>query len=187
MADQSHELNDLEFELRALQPKASRIDRDRLMYAAGQAAYNAPTRPNVWVWRAAAALLLIATVVQSLRLHFTEPSVVERIVYLPPSAEKTTPSTNHIPASTKEQSLAASTIPIASNLTVSGDNWIGQRNLALIAGVDAIATRSSSSGGKETTQTMGEMRDALMLRNTTFSSKNDESSPELKNEHGFDL
>jgi len=185
MADQPHELNNLESELRALAPKASRIDRDRLMYEAGQAARGATAKPNVWIWRAAAALLLIAAIVQSLRLHFAEPSVIERIVYLPRSAEKSTPSSNHIPASNHnpantEQSLAASTAGITSNPTVNGDNWIGQRNLALVAGVDAIAIRSSTSGDKETIQTMGEMRDALMLRNTSFSANGNDSSYEPK-------
>jgi hypothetical protein len=188
MADQWHELNELESELRALEPKPSRIDRDRLMYTAGQSAQGTSAIPNVWMWRVAAALLLVATVVQSLRLQFVEPQIVERIAYQQPGqVESVAPASQDSGSAKKQPALAVSPPAVRTDLIVMRDSWIGQRNLALVAGIDAIAIPSSTPGDAQTSQTMGQLRDALMLRNATFSATKDDSSSEQKNQHGFDL
>jgi hypothetical protein len=50
----SEELNDLPELLRRLQPSAAALDRDRLMFQAGQA--QRPALPRVWLWQLATAI-----------------------------------------------------------------------------------------------------------------------------------
>ena len=64
------ELAALERHLAALTPAAPRVDRDRLMFAAGRASAMAggspsvarPQPPTVWLWPAATALMTAATI-----------------------------------------------------------------------------------------------------------------------------
>jgi hypothetical protein len=78
-------LNDLAAGLASLAPAPARIDRDRLLFTAGQASVRRP----VWVWPLAAACLALSTAVLTGLLIFqAEPQpivrYVERIVPAPP-------------------------------------------------------------------------------------------------------
>ena len=166
MADQPHELSELEQQLQTLEPKAARIDRDGLMYAAGQTAARVAASRKDWGWRVIAALLLAATIVQSGRLEFVEPRVVERIVYSAPEIVRESPRdvVNVLPS-------AAQPTPAPREKSVVRGNWIGDRNLALSAGIEAIAApRGSRSTETEPIQTLGQLRSPLLLRDAIFNS-----------------
>lgn len=78
MSQERHEpeLAALEASLRALAPAAARIDRDRLMYAAGRR-----SAAHVWPWRgAAAALACTSAVFAALLFGRQPPTPIERIV-----------------------------------------------------------------------------------------------------------
>lgn len=87
----SPELRALEAALASLAPRPAAIDRDRLMYAAGQASVcSEQTAPRRWVWPAAfsAASALAASLFLALLLR--PPVIVERLVRAPvvaPAAE----------------------------------------------------------------------------------------------------
>lgn len=79
------DLEAIQSALSSLQPTESRVDRDRLMYQAGQAAVGAvsvdvPRRRVGWMWPCAtAASLLVAVTFAGMWLSRGEPEV--RIVY----------------------------------------------------------------------------------------------------------
>lgn len=70
--------------LAALSPHA-RLDRDRLMYLAGQASVEpASRRPRRWAWPAAfSAMTAVAACLLALLASRPEPKVIERIVRVP--------------------------------------------------------------------------------------------------------
>jgi hypothetical protein len=76
------ELAAVEAALASLVPKASGVDRDRLMFLAGQAA--ARPRRGAWLWpcATAASLLLAAALGITIVVH-GGPRTLERIVYVP--------------------------------------------------------------------------------------------------------
>lgn len=73
------ELNAVAAELRSIAPARSRLDRDRVMFLAGQASRPAPRGRRFWP-AAAACLGLIASAEAALLAHRPEPRVVEKIV-----------------------------------------------------------------------------------------------------------
>lgn len=80
--------------LSALAPRESRIDRDRLMFLAGQQSAAVPRTGRRWLWPAATAVSTVAAVVLAVLLALRpEPAVVQivRNVYVdrsaPPAAE----------------------------------------------------------------------------------------------------
>lgn len=82
MSDQAYdaELRRLEAALTALIPRVDGIDRDRLMFHAGQA--SVPRRP--WLWPCATAVLAaVSVVLGGVLLLQPGPQIVERVVYVP--------------------------------------------------------------------------------------------------------
>jgi len=186
MADQRDELNEFESELRSLQPRAATIDRDQLMYAAGMAAAR-PALRGVWTWRFVAGLLLAAAIVQSLRLHFAAPQIIERLVYtgqIAPLAQQA-PS---LPSEPQQSTPPTSVMALHELLPLNPASWMSQRNLALTAGVDAITqgSTSTSSTSSQTIQTFGQLRDAWMLRDATYTATENDSS-DSKERHELEL
>src|SRR5215831_14138364 len=73
-------LTALEISLAALVPVPGRIDRDQLLFRAGQAS----VRSRPWLWPAATALSAVVAVVLGTVLALRPaPATVERVVYLP--------------------------------------------------------------------------------------------------------
>ena len=92
----------IEDRLRAVQPISARIDRDRLMYLAGQRSMPAGSRPNR-LWQATAlaswgvcASLAVLLISQD-PVIVTETKIVERIVEVP---RQSTPGGNDEPGKT---------------------------------------------------------------------------------------
>jgi len=80
--------------LASLSPAASAIDRDRLMYLAGQAVgAQSPRRHSAWLWPSATAASVLLAVTLAGMLLTRGPRVVEKTVYIPakPPAEAEAP------------------------------------------------------------------------------------------------
>jgi hypothetical protein len=75
------ELNTLASALASLSPSAGRLDRDQLLFRAGQASAR---RPN-WPWPTASALLLVlAAGLGIVAFRQGQPVITERVVYVQP-------------------------------------------------------------------------------------------------------
>lgn len=83
------ELKAIEAELAALAPRDDRLNRERLLFLAGQASVrDAVVHQNAsvrrWIWPASfAAMTTVAAALFVMLLAQPEPGVVERIVYVP--------------------------------------------------------------------------------------------------------
>jgi len=142
------ELGALEAALRALQPAPADLNRDTLMFRAGQA--SMPRQR--WTWPAATAALFVATIGLS-AAHFwratAEPQ--ERIVYvtLPPTADAV-----HSPAQNNQSlpEVSLRDVVAASEPTVSPLSYVQLREQVARHGVDAmpeaprVMSRTPSTG-----------------------------------------
>jgi hypothetical protein len=72
----------LEAALSGLSPSPGRLDRDRILFRAGQRA-----SPRRWLWPCMSAALALLSVGLGTALLLRPPSVVERIVYVPADTE----------------------------------------------------------------------------------------------------
>jgi hypothetical protein len=94
MPEHAHdpEMTDLEGALGALRPAAARLDRDRLMFEAGRRSAAAPAHFR-WAWPAVAASLAAVSLGQAAALNRrSEPTVVERIIFVPRPAAPAEPA-----------------------------------------------------------------------------------------------
>jgi len=138
----------LEKSLAALVPVPGRIDRDQLLFRAGQAS----VRSRPWLWPATTALSIVVTagLATVLALRPT-PAMVERVVYVPspPSASepsfqaRTTapmPSTARLDSSIEEE----------PSLLASSAEYIRERNQAIRWGVEALPPAPSVASATPT-------------------------------------
>ena len=115
--------NDIETALRKLQPRRSSINRDELLFLAGQAATNAVTPAAVrpkrrWLWPTATMLSMVATVTFAVLYHRErqiEPQ--ERIVYIP--APRVSPIVNLPVPQPAEKVVTAHRRPVPKTRTYS--------------------------------------------------------------------
>jgi len=115
---------ELENALSRLQPAASNLDREKLMYRAGQAS----ARRQKLTWPAVAALL---AVLLGASLFYQSPSQPERIVYVPqPAAPDNTYSS--LTVETKRPPRSA--------------QYILLRNKILAEGLDVLPVTGTSTG-----------------------------------------
>jgi len=127
----------LEKSLAALVPAPGRIDRDQLLYRAGQAS----VRPRPWLWPTTTGLFaIVATILGTALAVQSRPAPVERIVYVsvpqPAAQTKTEPMSSGAPTAIVSRSNS-------SGLD-SEDSWPGsigylkERNLVVRWGADAL-------------------------------------------------
>jgi len=84
----SAELRAIEAEWARLSPRTDRLNRDRIMYLAGQASVAGRTEGRFpgWFWpTSCAGMTAVAAVLVAMVLLRPEPQVVERLVYAAPS------------------------------------------------------------------------------------------------------
>jgi hypothetical protein len=153
------ELRVIESALGALIPRASGLDRDRLMFQAGAISKTVAARRR-WAWPAVAAALAMALTAESLFLGTRPaPRVVERIVYVPVPAIG---SFANAPASASpagvsaelesgvRQSLAARE-PVSAGSWAIGSDYQRLQEMVIRFGLDAFPDRPSvvsrSDGG----------------------------------------
>jgi hypothetical protein len=130
-------LAELEAALKALAPAPARLDRDRLLYRAGQA--SAP-RPG-WQWPAAAAAIALTAGTLTGSLAFRPgPQTIERIVYrtAPSPAPQPPPKA---PAERPEGTPAQPALPLVGEAVarnVAPDGYLRMRDQVLRWGVEAL-------------------------------------------------
>jgi hypothetical protein len=131
------ELTALEAALRGLQPPAARIDRDRLMYLAGQASVSPNVKkPVAWGWPlVTAASLLLAL------------SFGVQLVHLSKSGDRSTIArTGSNPPSDQLASLPIG-VAVAARPSASADEftYLQLRNTVLDHGVDALRESNTTN------------------------------------------
>ena len=140
------ELTALEAALGSLTPQKSSLDRERLMYLAGQASVAAAVRsPRRWLWPSAAAVMTLASATLAVLLALRpEPQTRERIVYVPveqpaqppkaPSPLTAEPNSPAPPAAVNSELARVPRLPIPQ----ASANALRLRNYALAYGIDSI-------------------------------------------------
>lgn len=185
------ELRIVEQALAGLAPAAPRIDRDRLMFLAGQASSGrepradanlAKTRPigklshpARLLWPATSAALAATSLALAIAL-VNRPAPAERIVYrdrevivadAAPSLPVTTPPLTKGPP--KALSTASATLP--------ADNYVRTRDLALRLGLDALGNAPRGGGDRETpTPTARSLLESLLPAEPGRSAPSPEST-----------
>jgi hypothetical protein len=175
-------LRRIEAALRGLSPMGGRLDRDRLMYLAGQASAVGPeaqesaTRVASYTdtpvkvapaykhygWPlATAASLLLAMTLGGMLIFSPRPG--ERIVYVEgPNASGSAAMVSFLPAPADSSHAASS----------EQNNYLRLRNLVLTRGVDAMPAENKASGQQRAEQTPS----WPMLRQQFFKAEKDGST-----------
>jgi hypothetical protein len=141
--------NRLEQSLRQLTPRPSSLDRDRLMFLAGQQSVSATAtaKRSHWLWPAATASM--STVAACFAIAFLwqlsrEPEV--RIVVREVPVEKPAPSQVAVSPIPQPKSTAApTTAPAPVSLALPATSILQLRNVALRFGVEAIPAEPRSN------------------------------------------
>jgi len=138
----------LEKSLAALVPVPGRIDRDQLLFRAGQAS----VRSRPWLWPAATALsIVVAASLGTVLALRPAPAPVERVVYVPvPQPAESSVGAPQGVASAANARLDSSTED-AENLWASSAEYIKERNLAIRWGVEALPGPSIASASQTPT------------------------------------
>jgi hypothetical protein len=129
----------LEKSLSALVPAPGRIDRDQLLFRAGQAS----VRGRSWLWPSATALVAIVAVGLGTALMLRPaPRVIERVVFVSPESQAPAgDSTGSAPlpnARTVQNSVENS-----RELWASSTGYVQQRDQAIRWGVEALPPSAS--------------------------------------------
>jgi hypothetical protein len=122
----------LEKSLSALIPAAGRIDRDRLLFCAGQAS----VKGRVWLWPSATALSAVVAVGFGIALLMRPTSLVERVVYVSPEPPASLPASGHSGAPSTFSQPEVST---RQDVAWGGSSaYLHDRDQAIRWGVDAL-------------------------------------------------
>jgi hypothetical protein len=129
-------LSELEKSLAALVPVPGRIDRDHLLFAAGQAS----VRQRHWFWPTVTAVLgIVACGLGTALALRPAPTTIERIVYVP------VPQPTALPEAPRHEMVASASFSHAEPSAMNAeDKWAGsdgylqQRNFAIRWGVEAL-------------------------------------------------
>jgi len=147
MSTSDPKLAALEKSLAAMVPVPGRIERDQLLFRAGQAS----VRTRVWLWPTSTALLTVVAAALAVTLALRPaPVPVERIVYVPVPQ----PSTAVPAAKPDEVASTSSPQPIFSftdsdNLWANSAEYLQQRNQAIRWGVDALPPAPSTASSMQ--------------------------------------
>lgn len=141
------DLAPFEATLSSLAPRAARLDRDRLMFSAGQAALQASggrQPPDVtanlpvsrWGWPAAfSAMTALAASLLVMLVNRPEPQVIERIVRVPAAASRAIASP---PAGLDRQAIESQPpVSTAPGRPAFGAAYLHARDQALAFGLDS--------------------------------------------------
>jgi hypothetical protein len=164
-------LRQIEAALRGLSPMGGRLDRDRLMYLAGQASAVGPeTRQSAtgvasytrFAWPLATAASLLMAMTLGVALIFS-PRAGERIVYVDRPNAGGSAAMVSFPSAPADSSHAAGS---------DQDNYLQLRNLVLTRGVDALPAENKAGGRQRAEQTPS----WPMLRQQLFKAEKDGST-----------
>lgn len=166
MSEQAHnpELRDLESTLKTLAPVPSRMDRDQLMFRAGQASGGG----RGWFWPGATALLAtLAATLGTLLCLRPAPRPVEHIVYLPAPGLPSPEEREFSPPSLSPEPLA---MPDYSPPRPGRGNYLQFRKHVVRWGVDELPGPPPMDGTGEEPMTPARLRD--LPSGTLFASPN---------------
>ena len=157
-------LQRFEAQLASLAPRAARLDRDRLMFLAGQASAATGTIEPLrrgWAWPAAfSAMTALAAALRVMVLTHPEPRVIEKIVRVPVEVVESNeavsaikPSGGSLAPSNMAQPLAvaAADVRTLDDKTRSGHAYVELRDRVLAMGLDTWTNDRSTTdhhGGK---------------------------------------
>jgi hypothetical protein len=132
------DLSAFEAVLLPLAPSPSTVDRDRLMFLAGEAS-GRRSRHGAWLWPGTALAATALAGVLGVMLAFRpKPDVVERVVYVALPQQDIPPQTPDEGRATTPPSLAADPSPLAVE-------YFRLRRLVLARGLDAVPEPKPSS------------------------------------------
>jgi hypothetical protein len=142
MSAEAHdpELERLAQDLASLRPAGEALDRDRLFYAAGQAA----ARGRSWVWPGVAAGV-VCLALGSCAALFLQPAPqgIERVVYVPAVAPSPSDSLADRQSAAPEAVAAAAELPAGRTEPLS---FLGLERLVSRWGIDALPVPDSGPG-----------------------------------------
>jgi hypothetical protein len=203
----SPDLQAFEAQLSSLQPTTGRLERDRLMFEAGEATAeskqtNPPPSAARWIWptvstvmTAAAALLLVALVWNPGSVATKSPTEVGEESPNQEIGETTRPIRPSVPESTSDQDEQGHDAPrrVLASLMMGSDNardqssassYLNQRDVLLALGGDRlpeINTTPSAKGGRSNTRvSYMDLLDELTLESYGFAPsvrKSDDLKP----------
>jgi hypothetical protein len=152
-------LQRFEAQLASLSPRAVQLDRDRLMFLAGQASSSSGMVNSArqgWAWPAAfSAMTALAASLLALIVVGPQPGVVERIVYLP--AEVVVPSDGSRlnndrdelpPPVIAERLVEITDFPSPADKAAPGRSYVDLRDRVLAMGLDTWQNEPADSGGR---------------------------------------
>ena len=156
------ELRELESALASLRPRASGVDRDRLLFLAGQARSRGdgfeatPRRRYRWIWPAISAVSTAAAVVLGVLLALrSEPRVVREVVYIERPAEALAESTD-AQSSPETEPLWPSSVTAAAEMEtwprdqgLPDHNYLELRRRVFEVGLAALPEPSSTGGSTD--------------------------------------
>lgn len=160
----------LEQSLAAIQPSPAGVDRDRLMFLAGVASASASgasissvnpkskieNPKSRWIWPAATTSLAATSLALAMAL-FLRPDPAARIVFRDRLVEvqpvAVDESKDGDPA---ERTLATGSTRSPTVRSISGDNYVRRRDIALKHGLDALGTTYATGGQTPSPLTYGD-------------------------------
>ena len=160
----------LEQSLAAIQPAAPGIDRDRLMFLAGVASASASgasissvnpkskidNPKSRWLWPAATTCLAATSLALAIAL-FLRPDPDARIVYRDRFIEVQPVALDESQGGgPAEVTLATGSPRSATARSISEDNYVRQRDIALKHGLDALGTTYATGGQTPNPLTYGD-------------------------------
>lgn len=172
---QFEDLNEIESALRSLTPKKSTIDRERLLFLAGQAsaasADKAPVRRlGRWRWATfASAAVAVAVCVAHFGRPAPEPQVVERVVYVEvPAKTPPRPEPHGEMVRREPRPPAAEAEPeLWRGAEFVSSRMLRLRHPAMAFDVDQLPESrfaSADDGNTEPPQTLNSMRSSMLDR-----------------------
>lgn len=175
----SQDVNDVERALRSLRPASPPLDRDRLMFLAGQAAappartVNRLRTKTEMFWPSAAAAMTLVSLGLGMTLALRPPTVIERAV-LVPAAQRPEENAPRQPQPVRLESSdsVADAGPLKSEAvaavsTRSGDRYLRLRDQAIAHGIDFVDSLSPvtrTSNGPEESDSRQELLDQMLHR-----------------------
>jgi len=193
----SEELNEFEHVLSALSPRSSSIDRDRLLFLAGQASVaqsqpQTPHRTRLWQFTTAISST-VAVVLGTMLAVRAEPEVVREMQYVERDVTESSELDAPDQSLSMENSLAhlefssTSYVPFSSEWS-SRPHYLQMREVALRQGLDAMASLTpdrtrNSQNQKIPTAPFTHWRGLLLLReHNQNNSLDNEATPDLFDE-----
>jgi hypothetical protein len=176
----SQDVNDVERVLRTLRPASPQLDRDRLMFLAGQASAGsaAPTnaaraRPSIF-WPSAAAAMTLVSLGLGTTLALRPSVVIERVVQAPVvqrEAVKEDPPLPIAPPAESPRAIAESTVTrweVATAAPRGGAEYLRLRDQAIARGIDFVGALSPTGGAagasSDDTESQQNLLDDLLHR-----------------------